>query len=134
MYSHEHKLRVRYGETDQMGYCYYGNYAQYYEVGRVEALRDLGFSYRKLEESGVMLPVLDFHIKYLKPALYDDLLTVVTQIKEMPGAKITFEFEMFNEKGDKINFGTVVLVFVDAKTMRPMKCPAELAQAISDRL
>lgn len=97
-------------------------------------MRDLGFSYRKLEESGVMLPVLDFHIKYLKPALYDDLLTVVTTIKELPSAKITFEFEMFNENGDNINFGTVVLVFVDAKTMRPIKCPIELSKAIENRL
>jgi len=87
MYTHESQIRVRYGETDQMGYCYYGNYAQYYEVGRVEALRDLGFAYKSLEEDGIMLPVLDFQIKYLKPAHYDDLLTIRTIIRKEPHLK-----------------------------------------------
>ena len=134
MYVHEHKVRVRYGETDQMGYCYYGNYAQYYEVGRVEALRDLGFSYRGLEERGVMLPVLDFHIKYLKPAYYDDELTVRTMLKTMPSARITFEYEMFNTKGEQINFGTVILVFIDKDTGKPTRAPEDLESAIRARL
>ena len=134
MYTHEHQVRVRYGETDQMGYCYYGNYAQFYEVGRVEALRDLGFPYKSLEEQGVLLPVLDFQIRYLKPAFYDDLLTVKTMIKELPSAKISFEFEMYNEAGEKINFGTVVLVFIDANSNRPRRAPDELADKIQSFL
>jgi acyl-CoA thioester hydrolase len=80
------EIRVRYGETDQMGYCYYGNYAQYFEVGRVETLRSLGMSYKSLEENGIMLPVLDFSINYNKPALYDDLLTIETTIVKIEGA------------------------------------------------
>ena len=130
MYTHEHQVRVRYGETDQMGYCYYGNYAQFYEVGRVEALRDLGFPYKLLEEEGVLLPVLDFQIRYLKPAFYDDLLTVKTMIKELPSAKISFEFEMYNDQNEKINFGTVVLVFIDADSNRPRRAPEELVKKI----
>ncbi len=82
MIRNEIKLRVRYGETDQMGYVYYGNYAQFFEVGRVEWLRNLGFSYKKIEESGLMLPVLKLNVNFLKPAVYDDLLTVVTILKK----------------------------------------------------
>jgi len=130
MYRHISKVRVRYGETDQMGYCYYGNYAQYYEVGRVEALRDLGFSYKSLEESGIMLPVLEYSIKYLKPAYYDDEITIKTMIKEVPGARIRFEYELSNEKGELINVGTVILVFVLKETMRPCKAPRELIEHV----
>ena len=83
-------LRVRYGETDQMGYCYYGNYAQYFEVGRVEALRNVGLSYKSLEETGVMLPVSEFKVKYKHPAKYDDLLLITTKIIEIKGARILF--------------------------------------------
>ncbi|MBP6403824.1 MAG: acyl-CoA thioesterase, partial [Bacteroidia bacterium] len=86
MYTSEIQVRVRYAETDQMGYVYYGNYAAYFEVARVEALRSLGFSYKKLEEDGLMLPVLDFSVKYFKPAYYDDVLTIKTTIRELPQA------------------------------------------------
>ena len=84
MYSTENKIRVRYAETDRMGYVYYGNYAQYFEVARVEMLRNLGISYKSLEDSGVILPVIDFTIKYIKPAFYDDFLTVKITLKQMP--------------------------------------------------
>ena len=103
----ETKLRVRYAETDQMGYCYYGNYAQYLELGRVEALRSLGFPYKDLEEQGIMLPVLDFHIKYLAPAKYDDLLTVKTIISEIAGTRIFFEYEIVNEESKQIATNSV---------------------------
>src|ERR1041384_2936714 len=94
------QIRVRYGETDQMGYMYYGNYALYYEVGRVEALRTLGVSYKEMEEQGIMLPVAELHTKYLRPALYDDLVTVKTTLKELPAHhKIQFHSELYNEKG-----------------------------------
>jgi|SRR5690606_15993925 len=130
MYVHQHKVRVRYGETDQMGYCYYGNYAQYYEVGRVEALRSLGFNYKKLEEEGIMLPVLDYTIKYVKPAYYDDELVIKTMIKESPGARIKFEYEMYDSNNQIINFGTVTLVFIDKTTGRPTRAPGNLQSAI----
>ncbi|MFT5970786.1 MAG: acyl-CoA thioester hydrolase [Flavobacteriales bacterium] len=119
MYQHESKLRVRYAETDQMGYVYYGNYAQYYEIGRVELIRSLGISYKQLEESGVMLPVLDFKIRYVKPAYYDDELTIITKIEELPSTRITFTFECKNAEGVLLNMGEVVLVFVSMETGKP---------------
>jgi acyl-CoA thioester hydrolase len=109
-----------------MGYCYYGNYAQYFEVGRVEALRELGFSYKALEDSGIMLPVLEFKIKYLKPAYYDDRLTIITAIPEIPTAKIRFEYETHNENGERINFGETTLVFINKNTNRPCAAPSAL--------
>lgn len=117
------QIRVRYGETDQMGYCYYGNYAQYFEVGRVEALRSLGMSYKSLEEQGVMLPVSEFSVKYLSPAFYDDLLTVKTTITEIKAARIYFTYELINEKGIVISKAETTLVFVDKTTMRPRHAP-----------
>ena len=88
MYLHETKIRIRYGETDQMGYVYYGNYAQFFEIGRVEMLRSLGVSYASMEKQGIMLPVVDFSVKYIKPAYYDDLITIRTMIEEIPSVKI----------------------------------------------
>lgn len=134
MFEHTINLRVRYSETDKMGYCYYGNYAQFFEVGRVEALRSLGFSYRELEESGVMLPVLDFKIKYIKPALYDDLLTVKTMISKEPSTRLYFEYETYNEQGDLLNKAETTLVFVDGETGRPTKPPKEMLEAIKSHL
>ena len=130
MYISETKIRVRYGETDQMGYCYYGNYAQYFEVGRVEALRGLGMSYKSLEESGVMLPVLEFKIKYLKPAFYDDLLTIKTTIKTLPAARIHFEYETFNEAGTLLNVGETTLVFINKTTNKPCPAPAAMIEKL----
>lgn len=130
MYTSESTIRVRYGETDQMGYCYYGNYAQFYEVGRVEALRNLGFSYRSLEESGIMLPVLEFKIKYHKPAFYDDLLKVKTTVHEINGARMLFTYEMFNEKNELLNSGETTLVFISKETNRPCAAPGELVERL----
>ena len=130
MYNHQVDIRIRYAHTDQMGYCYYGNYAQFYEIGRVEALRNLGLSYKKIEESGILLPVIDLYIKYINPAYYDDLITVNTIIKELPSARIKFEYEIFNESGEKLNFGTTTLVFINKKTNRPTKCPLELIEKL----
>ena len=130
MYKSEVKLRIRYGETDQMGYAYYGNYAQYFEVARVEALRSLGVSYKSLEDSGVGLPVLEYSIKYLKPAYYDDELTIVTTIAKIPSARIHFSYETFNEKGEKINFGETTLVFIDLKSGKPIRASESLVAAL----
>lgn len=119
MFSHEVFLRVRYSETDRMGYAYYGNYATYYEVARVEALRTLGVSYKELEDEGTLLPVLDFKIRYLKPAYYDDELRVKVMIKELPVARIKFEYETYNAANHLINTGETTLVFVDKTTGKP---------------
>lgn len=123
MYSSETFIRVRYGETDQMGFVYYGNYAMFYEVGRVEALRKLGLTYKELEEMGVMMPVLENKSRFLSPALYDDNLKVVTHIKEKPGVRIKFEYEIFNGEGRLIHQGETLLAFVDKKTGRPTRPP-----------
>lgn len=131
MYSSETKIRVRYAETDQMGVVYYGNYAQYYEVGRVEAIRQLGFAYADMEKTGVIMPVVEMHSKYLRPALYDNLLTVKTILKELPQHhKIEFHQEVYNEQGNLLNTGKVVLYFLEAKTMQRTTMPA----AMRDRL
>ena len=122
-FSHQTNLRVRYSETDQMGYCYYGNYAQYFEVGRVETLRSLGCSYKKLEEHGIMLPVSEFSVKYFCPALYDDLLTIHTEIVLLKGARIIFDYEIFNEANTLLAKASTTLVFVKKETMKPTMPP-----------
>ncbi len=126
MFRNETNIRVRYGETDQMGYVYYGNYAQYLEVGRVEWLRSFGISYKKLEESGIMLPVTQMNINYLKPAMYDDELTIVTRLKKNPMVKIIFEFEIFNQAKELLTTAEVTLVFIDKEKNKPTKAPKEL--------
>ena len=121
---------MRYAETDQMGYVYYGNYAQYFEVGRVELLRSLGVSYRQLEESGVMLPVLDFNIKYHKPARYDEELTIITSMPSLPSVRISFDYQTLNAQGDLLNEGHTTLVFVNKETNKPRPCPTSLIENI----
>jgi acyl-CoA thioester hydrolase len=124
-------LRVRYGETDQMGYVYYGNYALFYEVGRVEALRTLGLTYKGMEDSGVMMPVLELRSKFIKPAYYDDELTIHTYIKELPITRLFFEYEIYNQSLDLINTGETTLVFIDRVSSRPCRAPAEFYQRLS---
>lgn len=125
-FSHSNKLRVRYGETDQMGYCYYGNYAMYFEVGRVEALRSLGCSYKQLEDDGIMLPVSNYNVDYKKPALYDDELTIETKISAINGARILFEYSITKEDGKiLIAQATTTLVFVKKENMRPCAPPTD---------
>jgi acyl-CoA thioester hydrolase len=119
MFEHSTKIRVRYGETDQMGYMYYGNYAEFYEVGRVEMLRSLGLTYSGMEASGLMMPVLEMKCKYIKPALYDEEITVKVIMDKMPGVKIHFRYDLYNEKADLIHQGETLLVFVNMKTGRP---------------
>jgi acyl-CoA thioester hydrolase len=123
MLEHTTKIRVRYGETDQMGYMYYGNYAEFYEVARVEMLRELGLSYREMEESGVMLPVAELSCKFLKPALYDEEISVRVIIDELPGVKIHFRYELTNEKNELINTGETTLVFYSMLKKRPCLPP-----------
>ncbi len=124
MFVHTTKIRVRYGETDQMGYMYYGNYAQFYEVGRVEMLRSLGMSYQEMEDSGIMMPVLELKCKYIKPALYDQEITVKVIIDQMPGMRIHFKYELYNAADELINLGETTLVFVDMAKNKPCLAPA----------
>ena len=123
MYSYDTQLRVRYAETDQMNYVYYGNYAVYYEVSRVEALRNLGISYKIFEEKGFMMPVLSMDIKYIKPAFYDDALTVRAIVKEMPGVRMRFDYETYNEQGELLNTGSTVHAIVAKENMKPCVAP-----------
>ncbi len=130
MYISETTLRVRYAETDKMGYVYYGNYTQYYEVGRVEALRSLGTSYKEMEDNGIMLPVHTCSIKYIKPAAYDDLLVIKTIIKELPTVRISFDYEIYNQKNELINTASTTLVFIKIATNRPCAAPEGFMEKI----
>jgi acyl-CoA thioester hydrolase len=117
MFVSEYKIRVRYAETDRMGYVYYGNYATYFEVARVEALRRLGVSYRQLEDSGILLPVLNYSVKFLKPVYYDEEIKIITAIPELPGARIHFKYNCTNEAGEN------TIVFINKEKNRPVACP-----------
>lgn len=134
MYVSEIKIRVRYAETDKMGYCHHGNYAQYFEMGRTELMRDIGLSYRELEDRGVMLPVLELKTTFLIPAYYDDELTIKTSLKEYPGVRIKFYYETFKADGTLINKAETTLVFVDEKTMKPIKPPVFFLEKVKDLL
>lgn len=125
------KLRVRYSETDKMGFCYYGNYAQYFEVARVEALRELGIVYKNLEENGILLPVTEFNISYKQAAKYDDILEIKTKITKLEGTRITFQYEVFNEAHIKLNEAETTLVFVDSATMKPIPVPTFILNLVN---
>lgn len=116
-------VRTRYADIDQMGFVYYGNYATYYEVGRAEAMREIGTSYREMEEKGVIMPVHFMSCKYLKPAYYDELLTVKTIVRNIPKARMEFEYEIFNEKDELLNKGETTLIFLSKETNRPVRIP-----------
>lgn len=131
MFSHETKIRVRYAETDQMGYVYYGNYPAYFEVARVEMLRSLGMSYKAMEDSGIMMPVTALSIQYHKPVLYDEEITIRTQIQTMPSVRIQFFYEVFKENGELANSGQTTLVFVDMAKNRPCKAPTDFLEALA---
>lgn len=132
MNTHQFTTRVRYAETDQMGVVYHGNYAVYFEMGRVEWLRNLGISYKKMEEAGIMLPVVSLTMNYKKPARYDDLLTVTTRFKSQTSVKIEFDYEIHNEKGELLTTGHSVLVFVDMKTGKPTLPPDYITEKLKN--
>lgn len=131
MFTFETNIRVRYAETDQMGYVYYGNYATYYEVARVEMLRSLGSSYKSLEDNGIMMPVLDLKSQYIKPAKYDDLITVRVCMPEKPNVRIRFTYEIFSASGELLNTGETNLVFVDMAKNRPCRAPYEFLDRLA---
>jgi len=139
MYSHTTHIRVRYGETDQMGYLYYGQYAQYYEVGRVELIRSLGVTYKELEEQhGIWLPVVSLEMRFVRPAYYDDMLQVVTAVRAMPDTHIVFHVDIFNEQQKRVNGGRVRLCFFDAQHRKVVSAPEHLLERLrphfSDKL
>ncbi len=132
MFTSETKIRVRYAETDQMNVVYYGNYAQYFEVARAEAIRELGLTYKEMEEMGIIMPVVEMHTKYLRSARYDDLITIKTELRELPADhRIEFHHEVYNEEDKLITIGRVVLYFLDAKTFARSKMPEMLYLKLS---
>jgi acyl-CoA thioester hydrolase len=131
MYESTVQIRVRYAETDQMNVVYYGNYAQYFEVGRVESIRQLGVVYKDIEASGVVMPVVEMHVRYLRPATYDDLLTVKTTIRELPeNYRVEFFQDVYNEQGKLLAAGRVVLYFLEAQTKRKTNIPVALKEKL----
>jgi acyl-CoA thioester hydrolase len=127
MFETSTQIRVRYSETDQMNVVYHGNYAQFFEVARAEAIRDMGITYKEMEEMGIVMPIVELHTKFLRPAVYDDLLTIKTQLRELPKEhRIEFHHEVLNEKGKLLTVGRVVLYFLDAKTMARTVMPEQL--------
>ena len=124
-------FRIRYGETDQMGYAHHGNYPLYFEMGRIELLRTLGISYKKMEEEGLILPVYSINTRFLKPARYDDKITLKTYLKSLPTARILFEYELYNEEGELITTGNTTLVFVDTHKKGPVKIPENLLKKMT---
>ena len=130
MFTSEFKFRVRYSETDRMGYVYYGIYASYFEVARVEALRELGITYKEMEDDGIILPVYHYEVKFHKPSFYDDELTVKTSIRSLPEARIVFAYETFNQKKELVNTAQTTLVFIDRKTNKPCHAPPHVEEAL----
>jgi len=130
MHQNSFSFRVRYGETDQMGVVYHGNYAQYLEMGRIEWLRSLGVSYRGMEENGIMLPVISLQVNYKKSALYDDLLTVETTLSKRPMVKIEFDYKILNEERGLLVEANTVLAFMDKSTKKPIKCPDTILERL----
>ncbi len=124
------QIRVRYGETDQMGVVYHGNYATYFEIARTEWLRNLGISYKELEKKGVMLPVISLSLNFLKSAKYDDVLTITVSLKKTPLVKIDFDYEIINQNHEKVSTGNSVLAFIDMKTNKPIKCPSYILEKL----
>ncbi len=132
MNGHEVQVRVRYSETDQMGVVYHGSYVPYFEIGRVEWLRNKGVSYKKLEESGIALPIVSMHLNYKKPARYDDMLTINTKLRNYSGVKIEFDCEIRNENEELLTTAHFILVFVDTKSGKPIVPPQYILDILKE--
>jgi acyl-CoA thioester hydrolase len=131
MYTHQWEVRVRYSETDKMGYVYYGNYMQYYEIGRVEAMRNLGLIYADLENKlGIFMPVASLTVRYIRPAFYDDLLILETSIPELPTDKIKFNTKIYNEQKDLLNTAEIHLCFVDTQSFKRVSIPETIIEKL----
>lgn len=132
IHSYEHVMRSRYSETDRMGYVYYGRYLEYFEVARTEMIRSAGISYREMEEQGVMLPVVESHVKYKAPLLYDDEIVVKVNLYKMPAVKLETYYEMFTRRSDKLHaLGKVVLCFMDRESRKPCRAPQTFLNELS---
>ncbi|MDX1955281.1 MAG: thioesterase family protein [Chitinophagaceae bacterium] len=131
MFTSSTNIRVRYAETDQMGVVYHSNYFPYFESARAEAIRELGFTYADMEKEGVIMPIIDLHARFIRPALYDDLLTIRTTLKELPvHHKIEFHHEVFNEKEELLTTATIILYFMDKKEMKKTTMPEALRKTL----
>jgi acyl-CoA thioester hydrolase len=131
MFETSFQIRVRYADTDQMSMVYHGNYVQYFEVGRTESIRHLGFTYKDMEAMGVIMPVVEWHAKFVRPAHYDDLLTIKTILKELPADhRVEFYQEVYNEQGKLLTTGKAVLYFIDAKTKSKTTMPEKLKERL----
>ena len=130
MKSHSTNVKVRYAETDQMGVVYHGNYAQYLEIARIAWLQTLGISYKKMEEEGVMLPVYELKLKFLKSARFDDELRIETFLKEKPGVRIAFSYQIFNQNKELLTEAETTLIFIDIARNKPIKCPPDLLRKL----
>lgn len=131
MFITETQIRIHYALTDQMGVVYHGHYAQFYEIGRTEAIRQIGYTYKDIEAMGIIMPVIDIHSRFLRPAKYDDLITVKTTLKEMPvNHKIVFHSEIYNAKDELLNSGVVTLYFMKAEGMKRCDMPIELSEKL----
>ena len=132
MKSHKTLVKVRYAETDQMGVVHHGNYPQYLEIARLEWLSTLGISYKSMEEEGIMLPVYELNLKYIKPVTFDENITIETRLQKTPNVKIIFDYSVFNEQGELVTSATSTLVFMDSKTRRPVRCPQYILDKLKD--
>ena len=128
-----YKIRIRYADTDQMGYVYYGRYANFYEIARVELFRSLGFSYKDLEDKGVGMPVIKMNSKFLLPIKYDEEIKIITYINKIPNSKITFTYKLFNSENLIVNEAKTILTFIDLKRKRPVRIPTELMTIIKKK-
>jgi acyl-CoA thioester hydrolase len=130
MFSFDYKYRVRYADVDQMGYMYYGHYARLYEIGRVESLRSLGIRYRDFEDLGFIMPVYENKSRFIQPAKYDELITIRVILKQIPKARIVFNYEILSEEGVVIHYGETTLVFVNTANNRIITCPKNIEEAL----
>ena len=130
MKSHETSVKVRYAETDQMGVVHHSIYPQYLEIARLNWLDTLGISYKSMEEEGIMLPVFELNLKYHKPVTFDENIRIETRLRDEPNVKIIFDYSLYNEKGNLVTTGYTVLVFMDAKTRKPVRCPKYMLEAL----
>ena len=134
MLSHSTSIRIRYAETDQMGVVYHGNYAQFFEIGRLDWLRSMGVSYKNMEENNIILPVISLQCNFKKSAEFDDEITIKTILKKIPSVKIEFDYEITNQKQELLTTGNTVLAFINKKTKKPMRCPDYILEKLERNL
>ena len=134
MLVNETQLRVQYYETDQMGVVHHSNYIRYFEIGRTDFMRQLGLLYKTLEDSGIIMPITNVEVKYFFPAYYDDIIFIRSSIKETPKARVTFNYEIYNEDRKLLASGSTTSAFIDKATGRPQRAPEAMTQALAEYL